>query len=242
MISDQDRKVLTDIVAREDAWMADRGVSWSVSRDYGELRRFGYEISGFLNATFDPDKRKPGPSDLWLRCTDHNGRTIGSVAIALFRDCRLAELVNNCHLWHDNPPTGWQDRMRIDFDNLVAEGDVVHAGATMLHRDWRNNSVGDATGRFSNHMIRLARARWLSEYDADWWTGFFRSAMFRNRIALYAHGINPDDCVKFMQGYIPVMGFSDQVYAMQVPVRKMVSALRDQSVIGRRHSRKNKPE
>lgn len=241
MISDQDRKMLKDVIAREDAWMADRRVRWSVSRDYGELRRFGHEISGFLNATFDPDKRRPGPADLWCRFVDRRGKTIGSVAIALFRDCSLAALVDSCHLWHDNPPEGWQDRMQIDFSRLVAMGDVVHAGATMLHRDWRNHGIGDTTGRFSNHMIRLARARWLSEHNADWWTGFFRSAMFRNRITLYAHGIDPDDCVKFMEGYIPVLGFSEQVYAMQVPVPKMITALRDHAVDRPQNGRESGP-
>lgn len=231
MISSKDRQSLAEVVEREDTWMAGQGISWSVSRDFEELRRFGYDIAGFLNSTYDPKLRTQGPDDIWCRFTDRTGKTIGSVGIAVFRDCEFADMITSGHMWYDDPPTGWDARLTIDTSGIVATGDVAHGGAIMVHPDWRTKAIGDARGRFPNHMMRLARAYWLSQYDADWWTGSFRSTMFNNKAALFALGINPADCTLFMDGYMPIIGFPDKLYAMQMPVPKLVATLRDHMMI-----------
>ena len=233
MLSDKDRKDMADIVAREDAWMAERGVTWSVTRDYEELRRFGYEISGFLNTTFEPRVRQPVPADFWCRFTDQDDRTIGSVAIAIFQDCDLREAIKLGHLWYDDTPEWWLNRPDLDLDPVVAKGTVVHAGAIMVDRAWRKTAIDDAAGRFSTHMIRLSRALTLTRYDIDWWTGIFRSDMFENRATLFAYSINPDDCDLILDGFLPIMGFSDRIYLMQVPAPDMARALRDHMLINR---------
>lgn len=233
MLNDEDRKDMAEIVAHEDAWMAERGVSWSVTRDFEELRRFGYEISGFLNTTFEPRVRQPGPADFWCRFTDGDGRTVGSVAIAVFQDCDLRRKVELGHLWWDATPEWWLNRPDLDVSPIIATGTVVHAGAIMVDRSWRKKALDDLSGRFSTHMMRLTRALTLAQYDIDWWTAIFRSAMFEDRATMFAYGINPDDCSLILDGFLPVMGFSDKIYLMQTPAADIARTLRDHMLINR---------
>jgi hypothetical protein len=206
------------------------GLSWLQERNYAltldvDMARWCEVMrttarSSFINPAFDPRHSRLSPANSFWLDVRFGSSTIATSAARLLLTDDYFELQRSMRLWYENPPH--HSRLAITAPNVPAiSGRVGHEGGLWVDPGFRKRGL-------SVILPHLNRALCFREWSVAWQTGITSRGIGESGLAERAYGF--PHVVPCFEGFLPVTGNVERLYATYMSAEELVAALSPEAV------------
>lgn len=150
------------VIQRVGASLAAKGLTWTLERNFSELRQFHARVGNPMNPCFDPEVSDINNRSFWIG-TWARGELVATIGERWWPDAEYGELLRMGTLFRRE---GYGDGLASGFFHPLSErvaGRLVHAGCLYVQYPWRG-------AKLSKILPRLGRALIDITAGFDWYT------------------------------------------------------------------------